>query len=79
MIKSFRYTKLTSPKLNDSLVEIVASVANAWRASDAPFLLPFRPRFFSQRERSGSMQAEGRGLPLCRLVFGDFHLPDGSF
>ena len=52
-------------QMNFSLVEIVASVANAWRASDAPFLLPFRPRFFSQRERSGSMQAEGRGCPFA--------------
>ena len=70
---------IQNPQMNFSLVEMVASVANAWRTSNAPFLLPFRPRFFSQREHSGSMQAKGRCLSLCRLVFRDRHLPDGSF
>ena len=36
------------------LVEIVASVAFAWRVSDAPFLLPCLTPFFAHRARSRS-------------------------
>ena len=42
----------------------VASVAYAWRAPNAPYFLPCRPRFLSHRERSGSKptpSSVGRG------------------
>ena len=41
------------------LVEIVVSVAYAWRAPDTPFLLPFRPRFIAHRARSDSIALAG--------------------
>ena len=46
------------------LENIVASVAYAWRASDAPYFLPCRARFTSHRERSRSKpttSSVGRG------------------
>ena len=41
------------------LVEIVVSVAYAWRAPDTPFLLPFRSRFIAHRARSDSIALAG--------------------
>ena len=50
--------------LKGPLENIVASVAYAWRASDAPYFLPCRARFTSHRERSRSKpttSSVGRG------------------
>ena len=46
-------------RLYQPLVEIVVSVAYAWRATDTPFLLPFRPRFIAHRARSDSIALAG--------------------